>query len=88
MKVFNKSKRIYQESNIDKNGNIKFVNLLPNTCLEVDDKIAQKWLKTGEVVEYAEPEDVKAKEDELKAEIEKLKAENAKLKEKSSKKAK
>lgn len=88
MKVFNKSKNIFQESSIDKDGNVSFINLLPNTALEVDDAIAKKWLATGKVVEYVEPADAKAVENQLMAEIEKLKAENAKLKEAKEEKPK
>lgn len=72
---------IFQESNIDNDGNIKFINFEPNKVVEVSEEIAKKWLKFDGIVEYVEPKDAKEAEDKLKAEIEKLKAENAKLKE-------
>ena len=80
MKLLNKTKMIFQESTMDKDGNIKSINLEPNKVVEVDEKLAKKWLKFNGIVEYVEPKEAKAVEYELKAEIEKLKAENAKLK--------
>lgn len=71
MKVFNKSTRMYQH---------KEYNLLPKASLEVPDKVAKLWLATGEVVEYADPKEVKAKEAQTQAEKKALEEENAKLK--------
>ena len=82
MKLYNKSKRAYQHSYFDDKNKLVSITLLPKETKEIDDTIAEIWLKTGEVVEYADPKEVKetqAKlEDEnakLKAEIEALKAE-------------
>ena len=80
MKVLNKTKVTYQESSIDSNGNIKFINLKPGEAIEVDDAIAEKWLKINGIEEFIEPADAKKIEAKLNAEIEKLKAENTKLK--------
>lgn len=85
MRVENKSKRMYQHG---------AYNLPPGANIEVSQEVAEIWLATGDVVEYVDPSEAKAKEakaaetqkaleDEnakLKAEIEKLKAE-AKAKE-------
>lgn len=80
MKLYNRTKMIYQESFIDKDGNVKFINLEPNKTVEVDEKLAEKWLKIDGVEEYIDPEKAKKEEAKLKAEIEQLKAENDKLK--------
>ncbi len=80
MRVENKSKRMYQHG---------AYNLPPGANIEVSQEVAEIWLATGDVVEYVDPSEAKAKEtkaaetqkaleDEnakLKAEIEKLKAE-------------
>lgn len=60
MKVFNKSKRTYLH------GDFK---LLPKASLEVPKEVAKLWLATGEVVEYADPKEVK--ENVAKAQAEK-----------------
>lgn len=80
MKVINKTKVTYQESTIDADGNVKFINLEPGKVAEVSNEIAEKWLKINGIEEFVDPEAAKAKENELKAEIEKLKAENTQLK--------
>lgn len=81
MKIVNKSKCPFQHSFMDAKHQLKIVEIQPGEVKEVEDKIAQIWLKTGKVVEYVEPKEAKEKENELLAQIEKLKAENAKLKE-------
>lgn len=80
MRVYNKSSRKYQHSEFDKDNKLITIELPPKTDAEIPDKIAKKWLKTGEVIEYVKPEDAKAKQAELEEEIAKLKAENEKLK--------
>lgn len=80
MLLQNKSSYSLQHSEYDKNFKLQIIEIKAGEVKEIDDKIAEKWLKTGLVVEYVEPKAAKAKEDELLAEIEKLKAENAKLK--------
>lgn len=85
MRVYNKSSRKYQHSEFNKENKLVTIELPPKTNAEIPDEIAQKWLKTGEVVEYVKPEDAKAKQAELEAEIAKLKAENKALKAEKSK---
>lgn len=80
MRVYNKSSRTYQHSEMDKNNKLVVINLHPKTDAEIPDDIAKKWLKTGEVVEYVKPEEAKAKQAELEAENAKLKAEIEALK--------
>lgn len=86
MKLHNKSKHPFQHSHFDEKMELVSIEIGAGEVKDIDDEIAKVWLKTGEVVEFVEPVEAKAKEDELKAEIEKLKAENAKLKD--SKKSK
>ena len=85
MRVYNKSSRKYQHSEFNKENKLVTIELQPKTDAEIPDEIAEKWLKTGEVVEYVKPEDAKAKQAELEAEIAKLKAENEALKTEKSK---
>lgn len=80
MRVYNKSSRIYQHTYIDDKNVFHAINLNPKTDAEIPDDIAKAWLKTGEVVEYVEPEEAKAKEAALKEENAKLKAELEALK--------
>lgn len=80
MRVYNKSSRTYQHSEMDEKNKLKIINLLPKTDAEVPDDIAKLWLKTGEVVEYVKPEEAKAKQAELEEENAKLKAELEALK--------
>lgn len=78
MKVQNKSRRIYQHSFYNAKGVLQLINLCPGEILDIDDKVAQVWLKTGDVIEYADPKDHAKLEDENA----KLKAELAALKDK------
>ena len=80
MRVYNKSSRIYQHTEMDKNNKLVTINLNPKTDAEIPDDIAEKWLRTGEVVEYVKPEEAKAKEAALVEENAKLKAELEALK--------
>ena len=80
MRVYNKSSRMYQHSEMDKNNKLVVINLPPKTDAEIPDNIAELWLKTGEVVEYVKPEEAKAKQAALEEENTKLKAELEKLK--------
>ena len=80
MRVYNKSSRMYQHTYFDDKNVFHAINLNPKTDAEIPDNLAEKWLKTGEVVEYVKPEDAKAKEAELEAENAKLKAEIEALK--------
>ena len=75
MRVYNKSSRMYQHEHDGKTYCLK-----PKTDIEVPDKIAKLWLKTGEVVEYVKPEEAKAAQAKLEEENAKLKAELEALK--------
>ncbi len=80
MRVYNKSSRMYQHSEMDKNNKLVVINLPPKADAEIPDNIAELWLKTGEVVEYVKPEEAKAAQAKLEEENAKLKAELEKLK--------
>lgn len=90
MRVYNKSKRMFQHT-------LKGVdyNLKPKSDIVVPDEVAKIWLATGEVVEYVDPQEARnaqeaaaKKQGELEAENEKLKAELEKLKKAKAKAAK
>lgn len=85
MKLHNKSSHPFQHSYFDKNMDLVSIEIKAGEIKEIDDKIAKVWLKTGNVVEFVEPQEAKEEKDELLKEIEKLKAENAKLKSKDDK---
>ena len=80
MKVHNKAKNPYQHSYLDDKNNLHSVVINAGEIKEIPDDIAKIWVKMGDVVEFVDPAENKAKEEALKAEIEALKAENAKLK--------
>ena len=75
MKVHNKSRRTYQHSEL-KEGKIRIIDIKPDEIKDVPDSIAKVWLKTGDVIEYADPKE----QAQLQNENEKLKAEIAALK--------
>lgn len=75
MKVHNKSRRTYQHSEL-KEGQIRIIDIKPDEIKDVPDSIAKVWLKTGDVIEYADPKE----QAQLQNENEKLKAEIAALK--------
>lgn len=79
MRVLNKSKRMYVHSVLNERKQPVMLILKPGENLEVPDEIAEQWLRTGEVVKFADPGEVEA----LKAELEKLKKEKEEPKEKS-----
>jgi hypothetical protein len=81
MKVQNKANHPFQHSYLDEKKQLVIVEINAGEIKEIQDDIAKLWLRTGEVVEFVAPEDLKAKEAELNKKIEKLEAENAKLKE-------
>lgn len=85
MRLYNKSSRMYQHTYFDEKNVFHAINLMPKTDAEIPDDIAKAWLKTGEVVEYVEPAEAKAKQAELEDENAKLKAEIAKLKKQTAK---
>lgn len=77
MKVHNKSRRTYQHSELNKDGKIRIIDIKPDEIKDVPDSIAKVWLKTGDVIEYADPKE----QAQLQDENAKLKAELAALKE-------
>lgn len=77
MLVQNKSKRKYVHTSLDKQYRLILLELKPQEIKDIPDEIAKTWVKSGEVIEYAEP----AKAKELEAENQKLKDELKKLKE-------
>lgn len=81
MLIQNKSNHPLQHSEYSKDFKLKIIEIKAGEVKEIDDSIAQKWLKSGLVAEYVEPKAAKEEKDELLKEIEKLKAENKKLKE-------
>lgn len=76
MKLQNKSKRSYVHSYLDENYKLVLLQLKPNEVKDIPNDIAKVWLKSGEVVQFVEPQEVKNLENEnakLKAELEALK---------------
>lgn len=59
--------------------------LQPQGILDIPEKVAEIWYKTGEVVEFVEPKEAKAKEEKALKEKEALEKENADLKAKLAK---
>lgn len=76
MRVYNKSQRMYQHGEY---------RLPVGANLEVPKNVADIWLKTGEVIEYVDPTEAKAKEEKAQKEKEALEKENADLKAKLAK---
>lgn len=83
MKVKSNAKHNYCHARLNDNYKLEMLILRPNEIKEVPDEVAKSWIKTGEVIEYIEPKDVKKVEKEnkaLKDEIKKLKAQSQKQK--------
>lgn len=79
MKVKSNAKHNFCHARLDDNYKLEMLVLRPNEIKEVPDEVAKSWIKTGEVIEYIEPKDVKKVEKEnkaLKDEIKKLKAQS------------
>lgn len=85
MKLHNKSSHPFQHSYFDKNMDLISIEINAGEIKDIDDEIAEIWLKTGQVVEFVEPQEAKEEKNELLKEIEKLKAENEELKTKEEK---
>lgn len=71
MLLQNISKRKYVHSNLNAKRQAELLTLNPGEHKEIPDEVAKQWLKTGEVIKYADPNEV----EKLKAELEALKAE-------------
>lgn len=79
MKVKSNAKHNFCHARLNDNYKLEMLILRPNEIKEVPDEVAKSWIKTGEVIEYIEPKDVKKVESEnkaLKDEIKKLKAQS------------
>lgn len=74
MRVQNKSKRMYVHSVLNARRQAELLILNPGEDKEIPDEIAEQWLRSGEVVKFAAPEEVA----ELKAKIAQLEAEKPK----------
>lgn len=89
MKVKNISKQRYCHSRLDENFKLELLTVEPNEIKEVPDIVAENWLKSGGVIQYIEPVEVKQLENEneaLKKELETLKAVKTTAKKTSNKK--
>lgn len=71
MRVQNISKRKYVHSVLTERRQANMLILNPGENKEIPDEVAEQWLKTGEVIKYADPVEV----EQLKAELAALKAE-------------
>lgn len=71
MLLQNISKRKYVHSILNARRQSELLILNPGEHKEIPDEVAKQWLKTGEVIKYADPNEV----EKLKAELEALKAE-------------
>lgn len=71
MLLQNISKRKYVHSILNAKRQAELLTLNPGEHKEIPDEVAKQWLKTGEVIKYADPNEV----EKLKAELEALKAE-------------
>lgn len=71
MLVENKSKRKYVHSILNARRQAELLILNPGEHKEIPDEVAEAWIKTGEVIKYADPNEV----EKLKKELAELKAE-------------
>lgn len=80
MLVKNTAKRAVQHTYFNKNNELIVVEIQGGEVKDIEDKIAEIWLKHGLVTEYVEPKRAKEEKEELLAKIAKLEAENKALK--------
>lgn len=80
MLLKNNSKRSYTHSQLDSEYKLLVLTLKPGEVKEIPDNIAKSWLKSGEVVEYADPQKAKQEQEKIQKENEALKKELEKLK--------
>lgn len=87
MKVENKCKHAFCHSILNEKMQVEMIILKPGEHKDVPDEVAKQWLKTGDVIEYADPEELA----KVKAELEAMKSKKEESKEaapaKSTKKA-
>ena len=77
MKLINKSRNPLLHSYLNEKKQIVTFILGVNEVKDVEDSLAQNWLKINGIEEFVSPEDAKAKDEEiarLKAELDKQKA--------------
>lgn len=90
MKLKNITKHNFAHSELDEGYKLKMLILKPNEVLDIPDKVAKSWLRTGGVIEFVEPKDLKdlqSENDELKKQLKELKKDDeAPKKSKSTKK--
>ena len=71
MRVENKCKHAFCHSILNEKMQVEMIILKPGENKDVPDEVAKQWLKTGDVIEYADPAELS----KVKAELEALKAE-------------
>ena len=82
MKLHNKSQRAYQHSFYDEENKLQVLYLRPDDVADnIPDDVAKLWLSTGDIVEFADPAEVKEAQAKADEEKTKLENENTKLKE-------
>lgn len=81
MLVKNNAKRPIQHTFYNDKQELQIVEILGGEVKEIQNDIAELWLKHGLVVEYVEPKKAKEEKEELLAKIAKLEAELAAKKE-------
>ncbi len=70
MRVQNKCKHAFVHSVLNDKRQPEMIILRPGENREVPDEVAEQWLKTGDVIKYADPDELT----KVKAELEELKA--------------
>lgn len=81
MLIKNNRKCPIQHTFYDEKKELQIIEIAGGEVKEIQDDIAELWLKNGLVIEYVEPKKAKEEKEELLAKIAKLEAENAALKE-------
>lgn len=84
MKVENKCKHAFCHSVLNEKMQVEMIILKPGEHKDVPDEVAKQWLKTGDIIEYADPEELA----KVKAELEAMKSKKEESKEASAKSAK
>lgn len=84
MKVENKCKHAFCHSILNEKMQVEMIILKPGEHKDVPDEVAKQWIKTGDVIEYADPEELA----KVKAELEAMKSKKEESKETPAKSAK
>jgi len=88
MLVKNNARRPVQHTFFNDKLELQIVEIAGGEVKEIQDDIAEIWLKHGLVIEYVEPKKAKEEKEELLAKIAKLEAENKELKKEEVKEVK